>query len=366
MNPETSITPTLVPEQKVIKSSPSHLLVLFLVILGVAVLSVIGTYYYLLPQLQYNQKYNIYPSNDQSNTNTDNIQQVTPVSGTTQDIEGWKAYTNTTYGFSFQYPASDLSIKDYGKDDATHTYIVDHIEGIPTIFKSDKQNNMPGPGGPSWMSLMVSTETSVQALARIEKEITTTGTNGEFTVKEKTEEVIGKNTWSKLVADHYIQPTSEHALSYYYVITNNDKTYIVIFPYGNDNTHTVVPSNPYKQFLSTFTFTDQTAQANTTSDTIAHNLIDAWLNNSKSSSTPTEKRITDYTFTISNISLNGDMLRFQVDYSVKPVNINQTDWAAGNGQIDTAAGWIYHKTSFVLATNVNGVYTITKMATSPL
>lgn len=49
---EQNQTPIEINEQKVGKSSPSHLVMLFLAILGVVVLSILGTYYYLLPQLQ--------------------------------------------------------------------------------------------------------------------------------------------------------------------------------------------------------------------------------------------------------------------------------------------------------------------------
>lgn len=91
MNPEVPIAGA--QEQKPIKSSLSHLIMLFLVILGVAALSALGTYYYLLPQLQ-NQKINSYPlqQSDQS-TIQQNIMQ--KGSSRTSNITGNQT-TNST------------------------------------------------------------------------------------------------------------------------------------------------------------------------------------------------------------------------------------------------------------------------------
>lgn len=135
------------------------------------------------------------------------------------------------------------------------------------------------------------------------------------------------------------------------------KKQLIIIP-----TIQISPTNPTSSTEAS-PITTITAQDN---DLVAHNLFDTWLNQFKSSTSTPSSKLLDYTFTISKTTPKptGNGFCFLADYSVKPVNINQSDWAAGNGQVNTSSGWIYHKVSFVTTNNVNGEYKIANMATS--
>lgn len=90
-------------------SHPVHLVILGLVISVVAVLSSLGTYYFLLPRESTNQKDNSYPvqlpSPSMAQVQEGVMTQETMIDQEISGTDNWKVYTNTLYAYSFKYPA---------------------------------------------------------------------------------------------------------------------------------------------------------------------------------------------------------------------------------------------------------------------
>lgn len=152
---------------------------------------------------------------------------------------GWKQYANTANGYAFQYPVSDLKVIDYDlSKDNNDKYFVDRGE-IDSIAAERAMTKAHAGGGGPWGEFMVSTETMPVAIQRIEKEITS-GDYPDHVIK--TTETIGNYTWQKIIDDS----NNQHSYSYYYLLSHQNKTYILFFIDPPDYT--------YKQIVASFSF----------------------------------------------------------------------------------------------------------------
>lgn len=250
MNPETANTE--VPEQKIIKSSPSHLVILFLVILGVAILSVLGTYYYLLPQLQ-NQKNNSYPlqQSDQSNKEQNTIQQVTPVSGNTQATQGWKTYTNTTYKYTIQYP-TDFTIDERFAPDAIRISKPDTTGSTQTGFGDVTLQFL---GSPSGYVKCATDEACYQWEYTSQSAAASVGSNIKFDIVQRM--IVGRvikgfETWDTGTTD-----SQNKTVTYIFPMSVNGKYFEIKFQYSGVTVDQARANlSIVDQFLSTFKLTN--------------------------------------------------------------------------------------------------------------
>lgn len=320
-------------QQPVKPTKQFNWLILGIVFVLAILASSVGTYYFLSQKNVQNQN----PTSE-SKTGNENVQPTNTINSNISGTEGWKTYLNDY--FSINYPSS------WELKDSKNLNFKTELVGVTLTDKNTaKKEDLE-------MLIFV-----IKPSSTPEFSIDSFNNKVNFILDGVTgTRSSGYSGVAGTVYKTVIQ-VEKNSLTYYFLINN----------YGN------ITPNEVDKILFTFKFANQRQSTVAQSlDTAAHNLMDSWLGQFKSSTATPQAKLLDYTFSITKTisKSTGNGFCFSADYSVKPAGSLNDDsgndpWIAGNGQIDTTTGWVNHKYTFVNVDNVNGEYKIARMATSP-